>query len=108
MAQAWLTSGFEPNQKLELHVNLLFRQFNSSSGLTNKVRDIYCMPTIFLPNGLLIVHKPHVPAILICMEYSFVLHNQYMFFPPREMCGWDALECFIFIRSHQTCLTCNN
>jgi hypothetical protein len=63
------------------------------------------VPTTFLPDGLLIAREPHAPAVLISVEYSFILHNQYMLCFAWDQCWWDALECLIFVRGHQTRLT---
>ena len=63
---------------------------------------MYCMPIAFLLDGLLIVHEPHTPAVLVCVENCLILNNQHMFFFPWVKCGGDALECLVIIRSHKT------
>jgi hypothetical protein len=88
--------------ELELLLNLFLGQSNTSNSLVNEVQDMYCMPVALLLNGLLISQGLCTLTILIHVEYSFVLHNQYIFFLSREECGWDVLECLIFIRCHQT------
>jgi len=60
------------------------------------------MPIAFLLDGLLIVCKSHMPAVLVCVENHLVLNNQHMFFFPWVKCGGDALKHLVIIRSHKT------
>lgn len=55
------------------------------------------MPTAFLLDGLLISCKPHMSAVLVCVEYSLVLHNQYVLFLTGGKCRRDVLKCIVFI-----------
>jgi len=57
---------------------MLLRQFDLTNCLRNKIGDIDCLPGPLLPDRLLVSHKPHMLAVLIDVEYCFILYNQYM------------------------------
>ena len=99
-------SGFECSKTtlgwlLELICDLLLREFDPTNGFANEVGDMDCASIAFLSDWLLILCEPHAPAILICMKYGFVLHNQDVLLLPWLKHWWNAIERCIIVSCHQ-------
>jgi hypothetical protein len=90
----------ELSWKFKLLSDLLLRELQSSDRLAYEVRDMDRTPGPLLPDRLLILHKPCMLAIFICVKYSLVLHNQDVLLLPRLKRGWYMIEHIISIACH--------
>ncbi len=72
----------EPIRKAKLSINLLLRKFDLTNCLANEIGDMNYAPGPLLTDRLLISHEPHMPVVLIGVEYGFILYHQYMLLFP--------------------------
>jgi hypothetical protein len=61
---------------LKLICDLFLGKFDPSNSLGDEVGDVDHSSIPLLPDWLLILCEPHMPAIFFCMEDSFILYNQ--------------------------------